>query len=50
MSELHTGERLSAWWQDESRREFTKLEYVLLGALFGSIGMNFVLIMLYFFY
>jgi hypothetical protein len=50
MSELHVGERFSAWWQGESRREFTKLEFALLGALFGSIGMNFILIMLYFFY
>jgi hypothetical protein len=48
MSELHVRERFSAWWQDESRREFTKLEFVLFGALFGSIGTNFILIMVYF--
>jgi hypothetical protein len=49
MSELHVQERFSAWWQRESRREFTKLEFVLLGALFGSIGMNFIFIMRIFF-
>ena len=49
MSELHVRDRFSAWWQGESQREFTKLELVLLGALFGSIGLNFVFVMTYFF-
>jgi hypothetical protein len=50
MSELHSRDRFSTWWQgqSESQRDFTKLELVLLGALLASIGLNFIVTMLYF--
>ena len=41
--------KLAAWWVGERERDFTRLEYTLLGALFGSIGTNFLMVVILFF-
>jgi hypothetical protein len=37
-------ERLAQWWQGELRRDFTKREYALLGAVVASIGLTFLVV------
>jgi len=35
---------LAAWWKSEMQRDFTKLEYTLLGGLFTAIAIIFMLV------
>lgn len=35
-------EQIQTWWAKERERDFTKREYMLLGALFGAIGTSLV--------
>ena len=41
--------KLADWWAGERERDFTRLEYSLLGALFGSIATNFLMVVILFF-
>ena len=37
--------QVATWWQNEKAREFTRLECGLLGAVFASIGIAFIVVL-----
>jgi hypothetical protein len=39
---MSSSTQVATWWQNEKAREFTRLECGLLGAVFASVGIGFM--------
>jgi hypothetical protein len=42
---MSTTTQVATWWQNEKAREFTRLECGLLGAVFASVGIGFMVVL-----
>ena len=42
---MSSSTQVATWWQNEKAREFTRLECGLLGAVFASVGIAFLYVL-----